>query len=308
MKFCRYVDAYSMFKRDRRAKKLLDGMDYQGFYTRFKNHLILIGADDPFATRQSDMEREWIRIGRPYYNVWPAILPMVEKLSLDFTSEFLPDCREPLVLQLPEDGDLSVKCPETGLAMKSLIFHEIPDVREKVRSRKMGRGMICAIDFGETQGDMPSYTFKIFPLITGKTIQASLDTLESHWSIDIGEKITESVVSMGIKLACCVCLIGKDPELVKPDLLSQDRPKVNPNISEAELQRFIDRARKRGKGGFDLGRDLETIPHNRRPHMALVWTGKGRQVPKVVMRKGSIVHRNRLTKVPTGKYGSEKCL
>ena len=40
---------------------------------------------------------------------------------------------------------------------------------------------------------------------------------------------------------------------------------------------------------------MEVVPHYRRPHMALVWTGAGRAVPKVVPRRGSVVHRDRPT-------------
>ncbi len=38
----------------------------------------------------------------------------------------------------------------------------------------------------------------------------------------------------------------------------------------------------------------------RRPHMALVWTGQGRAVPKVVPRRGSVVHREKVERVPSG--------
>ncbi len=42
---------------------------------------------------------------------------------------------------------------------------------------------------------------------------------------------------------------------------------------------------------------MEVAPHYRRPHMALVWTGAGRAVPKVVPRRGSVVHREKVEKV-----------
>jgi len=38
----------------------------------------------------------------------------------------------------------------------------------------------------------------------------------------------------------------------------------------------------------------------RRPHMALVWSGRGRAVPRVVTRRGSVVHREWVDKVPSG--------
>ena len=38
-------------------------------------------------------------------------------------------------------------------------------------------------------------------------------------------------------------------------------------------QKFVDKANRRGKVGWDVGKHIEVIPHFRRPHMTLVWTG-----------------------------------
>jgi hypothetical protein len=40
--------------------------------------------------------------------------------------------------------------------------------------------------------------------------------------------------------------------------------------------------------------------------MALVWTGTGRAVPKIVHRRGSVVHRELVEKVPSGFGGREE--
>ena len=49
-----------------------------------------------------------------------------------------------------------------------------------------------------------------------------------------------------------------------------------------------------------MGRRIEVIPHYRRPHMALVWTGKGREMPKIMPRKGTVVHREVVERLPSG--------
>jgi DNA-binding protein H-NS len=41
----------------------------------------------------------------------------------------------------------------------------------------------------------------------------------------------------------------------------------------------------------------------RRPHMTLVWTGRGRAMPRIVPRRGSVVHREVVEKVPMGWEG-----
>ena len=65
----------------------------------------------------------------------------------------------------------------------------------------------------------------------------------------------------------------------------------------------MERARQKGKRGWDVGRGVEVVPHYRRPHPALVWTGTGRQIPKIVMRSGAVVHRSVVGAVPAGFLG-----
>jgi len=72
---------------------------------------------------------------------------------------------------------------------------------------------------------------------------------------------------------------------------------------QAEAEKYVDKAHRRGKVGWNVGQSIEVIPHYRRPHMALVWTGHGRVIPKIVPRKGSIVHREVVEKVPMGWEG-----
>ena len=50
--------------------------------------------------------------------------------------------------------------------------------------------------------------------------------------------------------------------------------------------KYVDKAHRRGKVGWNVGRHIEVAPHYRRPHMALVWTGTGRAVPKIVPTAG----------------------
>jgi hypothetical protein len=99
-----------------------------------------------------------------------------------------------------------------------------------------------------------------------------------------------------LKLCCTLCLLDDDPSVISPDVLADDRAKYEATGD----QKYLEKAHRRGKVGWDVGRYIERIPHYRRPHMTLVWTGPGRKIPKIVLRKGSIVHRNIVEKIPTG--------
>ena len=84
-----------------------------------------------------------------------------------------------------------------------------------------------------------------------------------------------------------------------PDVLSDDRAKYE----QSHDQKFVDKAHRRGKVGWDVGWHVEVMPHYRRPHMTLVWTGRGRAMPRIVPRRGSVVHREVVEKVPMGWEG-----
>jgi hypothetical protein len=130
-------------------------------------------------------EGAWKQQRRPYYNVWPAIVPALLKLRLDIPSSLIRTPLPVLVVRLPADKTIE----------------ELPGVQTAL------------IQQDETDGD---------------------------------------------------------------------------------LRMWVNFMRPTG---------LANMPHYRRPHPALVWTGHGRAVPRIVMRKGTVVHREMLARVPTGFDG-----
>jgi hypothetical protein len=104
-----------------------------------------------------------------------------------------------------------------------------------------------------------------------------------------------------VRLCCCLCLLENDPEIISPDVLSKDQDKFD----QTGDQKYVEKAHRRGKIGWDVGRHVEVAPHYRRPHMMLAWTGPGRAVPKIVPRRGSIVHREMVEKVSSGDRGKD---
>lgn len=62
---------------------------------------------------------------------------------------------------------------------------------------------------------------------------------------------------------------------------------------------LIDKARRRGVIGWDLGKHVETGPHMRRPHFGIRWKGTGHSRPELVPIRGCIVNGKKL-KMPEG--------
>ena len=162
-------------------------------------------------------------------------------------------------------------------------------------------GLVVGMDIGETIEGLPVYTVKVFPL-DGSSVEESINELATHQSVDAGIQIPNELVMKCVKLCITLRLIGNDPDLIQPDVLSKDRDRWRTGDDELRA-RLQDKAKRRGKNGFLIGSLLDSSdvsPHIRKPHIALYWTGKGRKVPKILMRKGAVIHRSKIEKIPTG--------
>ena len=71
-----------------------------------------------------------------------------------------------------------------------------------------------------------------------------------------------------VRLCCSLCLLENDPSTISPDVLADDRAKYEASGD----QKYVEKAHRRGKVGWDVGKRIEVIPHYRRSHMALVAT------------------------------------
>ncbi len=271
----------------------------------------------------------WEQYHRPYYNCYPTIIPMLTALNLDFDSSLievptkniscgpLPLC--PLMLRLPTARNPLVFDNPLVETYTSTWAAGCDPKRPQVRNIVVGpchcedydAGLVVLIDVGELYRSLPLLNFMSFRLQAGISVELSIkealansDAAEARESrgideiVDRGVLVPPEIVGQCIRLACSICLLKDNPEIISPEVLTADAAKY-----EATLDRkYIEKAKRRGKIGWSIGKDYEqykVIPHTRRPHPFLVWTGTGRKIPKIVMRKGSIVHRKQLDP-PTG--------
>lgn len=253
--------------------------------------------DNPFTYRHAKYTLEWRKLGSPYYDVYPGILKMLAGVSLEFpgTEVHPPAGLKHLLLRLPRDGHCLV---DRGVDGRKMVVQTIMVSFQGVNRAAGGLledGLVVGFDVGETKDEMPVFTFRVFPL-DERTVEESVDSLEKPPEFNGGWEIPTSLVVRCVKTAIAVCMLQDDPDILEPQMLARDEGK--------ELtEELVDKARRRGKFAFFLGKGMEVIPHIRRPHPALVWTGKGRVVPRIVFRKGSIIHREVVEKIPTGKTG-----
>ena len=236
---------------------------------------------------QLQNEQDWEQAHRPYYNVWPSIVPMLTRLDLNLDSGLIQLSLPTLSVRFPkQQNPLTFDWKGDEIAVRSLLMGEIND----------GTGISILIDIGEIMNDVPLHTYRNFPRRQGLTVEQSLAGLPKGSLSEVGIQIPDSLATDCVRLCCTLCLLENDPAIISPDVLSKDRVKFERTGDET----YVVKAHRRGKVGWDVGRQIEVAPHYRRPHLMLAWTGTGRSVPKIVPRRGSVVHRSKVEKVPSG--------
>ena len=243
---------------------------------------------------QLSNERDWEQARRPYYNVWPSIVPMLTRLNLDLDSGLIQLPLPALCVRLSKpQNPLTFDWQGQPFQIRCMLLGDMDD----------GQGISILIDVGEVMDNgvfiVPIYTYRNFPRKSGLTVEQSMAGLGKGVTAGIGVQVPDDLITDCVRLCCSLCLLEHDPEIISPDVLSKDRDKFDRSGDE----KYVEKAHRRGKVGWDVGRHVEVAPHYRRPHMALVWTGRGRAVPKIVPRRGSVVHREVVEKLPSGFAG-----
>lgn len=271
MYFNPYPDIYS------RSCKLFRDKPSRPSMHRVYSHFINTHGERRFKDELlARAEIEWWQAGRPYYNVWPA--------ATDCLLSFNPDRVELASLADAQERIVAVQFPRGG----STVNHSA--LVAMLRPEETGTGMFCLLTCEVQNGDLVA-------------VNALYATPGATIGDDVPQGLNSTPTSIQ-RMAYALLLMEKDPSLFEADILARDAEKYAV-AGEMERREIEDTAAHvRGQRGWHLGRTWETIPHFRRPHPALVWTGQGRTIPKVVLRSGCVVKRHKLTEAPTGFHGS----
>jgi hypothetical protein len=225
----------------------------------------------------------WCNDHRPYYSVYPSIIPILTRINLDIpASQIIPPLRN-LLIRLPvENNPLD---PVRTILITHFKFEDHDDISR----------LNIMVDY--STGHCNSVML---------LNEQKISDVAKEWE---GQDKRHGFPLEGpnaeiLKLVSTLCLLANDPTLIEPDVLDKDRGRYE--FGDEETKRFLeDRAKRRGKIGYLIGGYMErgeagVIPHYRRPHLQLYHTGKGRTIPKIVNVRGCIVHREIVAKIPTG--------
>lgn len=261
-------DQYQLLKS--KSKEDLQGKDWREYYAGLTK-----GSDENWE-KNCDAGISgvlWRKAGRPFYRIWPDAASMLAQTSLDICPSQVPVQTEVVCIQMPKAKGIFDMPPEDCPC--SIL------------------GAFC-VDFW--------WFFLTYP-----------DGRDFHISYKISENIkndidkwfageTRRFVELPLKIFFGSMILASQSEMIERVLLSKDIKRGSD--SEDALQKAIKRAISRGVNGFDIGRrikiDRKSGMHVRRPHFGLRWTGKGREIPKLVPISGCIVNVDRLKRMPEG--------
>jgi len=264
--------------------------------------------------RMGAIEDTWVSLNRPYFSVWPVAMRALLKVKLDIPTSCVKLPLPAIVVKFGEgyepashDWKLQIMLVGEELEPAPLVAPGVPGLR------------IIAL-FKDSTGAVHVSSL-VSLLYSDKTVEQALQLVR-----DSDDRILERIKqyspekqadylahsppvgmdALCAQLVCGLCLLADDPSLITRDVLAADQHKVAA-ASPEQLERLVDKAVRRGKRGFSVGASWEQIPHYRRPHFGIRWYGPrdGQQTAKLVAISGAIVHRNKLSEVPTGYEDEE---
>ena len=253
---------------------------------------------DPFSSIKLFTEYNWIKDKKPYYNVYPSIIPHLLKISLD--NLFVNQINLPLpylLVRFPENNILNFEHDNQKYYLKTIL---IADNTNYYRNNIPH--MVFWIDFGEYDYELNCrvQTYKSIKKSEGFTINQGFKALKSHESFERGVICPEDFLENCAKLVCTICLMAEDQEIIQPDVLSCDEDK----FEKTKDLKYIEKAKRRGKYGWSVGKNIQISPHVRAScPAALYWTGPKKSIPKIRFRKGCIVHKKTISNIQTGFLG-----
>jgi len=227
---------------------------------------------------------------RPFYRVYPGI--MISLLGIGLEKINVSKVQLPvngLSLEFAEEHFLCVGQYEIA----NLLIVELDEE-------------VMFIEFVHADGKHGSITFS-------RQSKSIIDGLQKTPQVERDLLTQIMVIVFG------VCMIPhSDTSLIKPLVLNRDKEKFE---ATGDLK-YIDRARRNGVHGWDIGKDIPTpeemkilrqqhgepgrkSPHWRMGHFAIRHTGEGRSVPVLRWINETFVNKDLWKEVPQGYYGGE---
>jgi hypothetical protein len=299
MQFHHYPTVYDLVKRQ-------TGVRSDGVPAEMLKLLRTLHREDPKTSQELPSlvmhEYNWKRNGSPYYHVYPSIIPCLQKVTLDLPSDSFKLPLDDLQVRFPSSQPTKlgrytlesamvhrtrVRTPESEAEEAAAAAAGIPHNPEHDR-----RGVVWWLMVTELK---PLAMYGCIAQEPGRSVEEELLRTPTIYGGFDNPDEKQLLVDFS-RLIVGLSLLASDPEIVQPEVLATDQSRYD----RTGEQSLVDKAIRRGKFGFTIAKKLEMSPHLRRPHFAIRWTGPGSKVPILKPIKGSVVHREKISQIPTG--------
>lgn len=305
MEFKQYVSSYTLQKRSGLIGREMPREQHYKRLRRFgPEDWRQVGLGSEAETCL--LEDDWYEQRCPYYKLYPGIIDALAKVRLDVPMELLKLPVDPLEIRFPESfKELSFSLNDKERFLSGMLFGRsrlrpvsdsfsaiINIVSETIDANQpVDYGFSTLSIYESKERNLSGYNYR-----KGQTVEEVLNTFEPQTLPGHTSENNKWFVEQCVRLLVGVCLIGKDSDILEPEVLSADQKKYEETLDP----KYVEKAIRRGKYGWSLGKSLEKIPHYRRPHPAIYWTGKRpHQVPVLLWRAGSLVNRKVAEQIPT---------
>lgn len=248
------------------------------------------------ASVQSQMwfEREWVRNGRPYYNIWPGMLEPLQGVAIDKI--------DPCHLKLPIQH-LVLRFPATYSRLCNVLVSTVIPTATRPYPLWL---MFLALrkHTADHMALLPIARRLDKPLPTREQFMAEVDVKGGIFNdSELSDDYVREAIYTAMSVTAAIALLQSNPDIIVPKPLSKD----DALYEQTGDQELIEKAKRKGCFQFDVGKDIIVQPGVRRPHFAIRHMGKvPNLVPTLRPIKGCIVQRKLATSVPTGFMDEEE--
>ena len=266
------------------------------------------GRKGDMETLCACLELSWLTHDRPYYNVYPIVVELCIKTSLNMKWGDITFPVRALLLRFAS-GQEPLGMKTAIVRVPSDVSWATPVAYHESRTKAVLLGpcfpLLAKIQGLDDLGTLWAYAPTV--ALREQVISDTIDT-PSIYTGDRDDKVHERV-SFLIRLLAFIGLLARGTDLVTPAILASDRTEYDATNDESRKRWLEERARKKLGNSFDVGRSLEieraSSPHWRSPHLALFHTGVGGRTPVLKVRSGCVVVPRDMSSVPTGYLGKE---
>jgi hypothetical protein len=194
-------------------------------------------------------EWDWIKLGSPYFKVYPAMIPLLSGVSIEVPVDYLrlPFCA--FAIRLPaEDNPLVI---DAQYYVRSILVCDGQPVDTQ------DRRVYLWLDVGERGlENSPVLTYCQLECVPGIQIEDAFDRLPMERNIP-GVCVPRDLQARCLRLVVSVCFLATGGDrLVEPDVLSKDLAaylEAQRRGDRQRLDQIVSRAVRRGKQGWHVG-------------------------------------------------------